>query len=58
MKGKTTTVSQHHVNQLWPRELWKELKILALELETDATDLTIQAVKAFLAAKRKERKKK
>lgn len=58
MSKQTTTVATHHVNQLWPRELWIELKKLALDMDTDATDLTIQAVRAFIAAKRKEVKGK
>ena len=48
----------HKVTITWPSSLWKDLQRLALEEDTSATALAIQAVEMLLAAKRKEQSKK
>ena len=40
----------------WPRPLWREIQHLALEENTSATALIVQATQLFLEAKRKEGK--
>ena len=48
----------HKVTITWPSSLWKDLQRLALEEDTTATALAIQAVEILLAAKRKEQTRK
>lgn len=48
----------HKVTITWPSSLWKDLQHLALEENTSATALVIQAVETLLEVKRKEKSKK
>ena len=57
-KQELQIIGVQRVQQIWPKNLYRELRQLALDEETTATDLTIQAVKMFLDMKRKEGKGK
>jgi hypothetical protein len=48
----------HKVTVSWPSLLWKDLQRVALDEDTTATALAIQAVEMLLKARRKERSKK
>jgi hypothetical protein len=48
----------HKVTITWPSSLWKDLQHLALEENTSATALAIQAVEMLLDTKRKEQTRK
>ncbi len=48
----------HKVTVAWPALLWKDLQRFALEEDTTATALAIQAVEMLLEAKRKEHARK
>jgi hypothetical protein len=39
---------------VWPKPLWREIQHLALEENTSATALMIEAAQMLLAARRKE----
>jgi hypothetical protein len=43
---------------VWPKPLWREIQHLALEENTSATALMIEAAQRLLDARRKERKAK
>jgi hypothetical protein len=44
----------HKVTMVWPKPLWREIQHLALEENTSATALMIEAAQMLLAARRKE----
>ena len=44
----------HKVTMVWPKALWREIQHLALEEDTSATALMIEAAQMLLAARRKE----
>ena len=44
----------HKVTMVWPKPLWREIQHLALEEDTSATALMIEAAQILLAARRKE----
>ena len=48
----------HQVTMVWPKALWREIQHLALEEDTSATALMIEAAQMLLAARRKERERK
>ncbi len=48
----------HQVTMVWPKPLWREIQHLALEENTSATALMIEAAQMLLAARRKEGKRK
>lgn len=48
----------HKVTMVWPKTLWKEIQHLALEEDTSATALMIEAAQMLLAARRKEGSRK
>jgi len=48
----------HKVTMIWPKSLWKELQHLALDEDTSATALVIEAATMLLEARRKEGQKK
>jgi hypothetical protein len=43
---------------LWPKPLWREVQHLALEENTTATALMLEAAQMLLAARKKEKGKK
>lgn len=60
MAGRPRTWPSHddaesmRIGMIWPKPLWKELQHLALEHDTSATALVLEAVEQFLESKRKE----
>lgn len=44
----------HKVTMVWPKPLWREIQHLALEENTSATALMIEAARMLLTARRKE----
>jgi hypothetical protein len=48
----------HKVTMVWPKPLWREVQHLALEENTSATALMIEAAELLLATRRKEGKAK
>jgi hypothetical protein len=48
----------HKVTMVWPKPLWIEIQHLALEENTSATALMIEAAQMLLAARRKERERR
>jgi hypothetical protein len=48
----------HKVTMVWPKLLWREIQHLALEENTSATALMIEAAQVLLAARRKESSRK
>ena len=48
----------HKVALRWPKSLWRKLQSLALEEETSATALLIEATEKLLESRRKEGKGK
>ena len=48
----------HKVTMIWPKLLWREIQHLALEENTSATALMIEAAEMLLAARRKEKERK
>ena len=48
----------HKVTMVWPKPLWRDMQHLALEENTSATALMIEAAEMLLAARRKEAKGK
>jgi hypothetical protein len=51
-------VEIHKVTIGWPSSLWKDLRRVALDEDTTATALAIQAVEMLLDTKRKEQARK
>ncbi len=43
---------------VWPKPLWRDIQHLALEENTSATALMIEAAERLLAARRKEKDRK
>jgi hypothetical protein len=54
--NKPTGVEWHRVTMDWPLPLWREVQHLALEENTSAVALAIEAMQKFLESKRKEGK--
>jgi hypothetical protein len=48
----------HKVTMIWPKPLWREIQHLALEENTSATALVIEAARMLLEARRKEKERK
>jgi hypothetical protein len=48
----------HKVTIIWPKSLWREIQHLALEEESSATALMIEAAEKLLVARRKEKNRK
>jgi hypothetical protein len=48
----------HKVTMVFPKTLWREIQHLALEEETSATALMIEAAEMLLEARRKEKGRK
>jgi hypothetical protein len=48
----------HKVTMVWPKPLWREIQHLALEENTSATALMIEAAQMLLASRRKEGSRK
>ena len=46
------------MTMVWPKALWREIQHLALEEDTSATALMIEAAQLLLAVRRKERERK
>jgi len=44
----------HQVTMVWPKPLWRDVQRLALEENTSATALMIEAAELLLTARRKE----
>ena len=44
----------HKVTMVWPKPLWRDIQHLALEENTSATALMIEAAQRLLEARRKE----
>jgi hypothetical protein len=45
----------HKVTMVWPKPLWREIQHLALEEESSATALMIEAAELLLDTRRKEK---
>ncbi|MGE0827427.1 MAG: hypothetical protein AB7G75_31650 [Candidatus Binatia bacterium] len=48
----------HKVTMVWPKSLWRDIQRLALEENSSATALMIEAGELLLEARRKERERK
>ena len=48
----------HKVTMVWPKPLWRDIQRLALEENSSATALMIEAAEMLLAGRRKEVKRK
>ncbi|MGE0823296.1 MAG: hypothetical protein AB7G75_33180 [Candidatus Binatia bacterium] len=48
----------HKVTMVWPKSLWRDIQRLALEENSSATALMIEAAETLLEARRKEKSKK
>ncbi len=48
----------HKVTMVWPKPLWRDIQHLALEENSSATALMIEAAEMLLEARRKEAKGK
>jgi hypothetical protein len=48
----------HKVTMVWPKPLWRDIQHLALEENSSATALMIEAAEMLLAARRKEKERK
>ena len=46
----------HKVTMVWPKPLWRDIQHLALEENSSATALMIEAAELLLEARRKEKK--
>ena len=51
-------VEGHKVTMTWPKPLWREVQRLALDEDTTATALMIEAAQMLLAARRNRRRVK
>jgi hypothetical protein len=49
---------EHKVTMVWPKPLWRDIQHLALEENTSATALMIEAAELLLATRRKEKGQK
>ena len=47
----------HKVTMVWPKPLWRDIQHLALEENTSATALMIEAAQMLLEARRKEKER-
>jgi hypothetical protein len=60
--GNYKAAEEHKITMLWPKPLWREIQHLALEENTTATALMIEAAQRLLrlrkAGKRKYERKK
>jgi hypothetical protein len=56
--GGSEDAEGHKVTMVWPKPLWREIQHLALEENTSATALMIEAAQMVLAARRKEKERK
>ena len=45
----------HKVTMVWPKPLWRDIQRLALDEESSATALMIEAAERLLEARRKEK---
>jgi hypothetical protein len=48
----------HKVTMVWPKSLWRDIQHLALEENSSATAVMIEAAEMLLAARRKEKERK
>jgi hypothetical protein len=48
----------HKVTMVWPKSLWRDIQHLALEENSSATAVMIEAAEMLLAARRKEKDRK
>lgn len=48
----------HKVTMVWPKPLWRNIQHLALEENTSATALMIEAAEMLLVSRRKEKDRK
>ena len=48
----------HKVTMVWPKPLWRDIQHLALEENSSATALMIEAAEMLLASRRKEKEQK
>ena len=58
MKWDIHSEKSPKVTMVWPKPLWRDIQHLALEENTSATALMIEAAELLLATRRKEKGQK